>query len=359
MSKFKVIVVSVSPSGKGGVATVINTFKKSKLLNENCSVRYFSSHSSVSSLNKIYTILWAYLQFPFVLLFGKYELIHIHGSLKTSFYRKLYFLLVGKLFGLPVIYHLHTAQIDKYFTGITLLKFKLTKYIFSLYSKRLCLGFPVVDKLFNYTGVAWEVLHNPISCPEPMKPRHKNEVCNFSFMGELSQRKGIIDLLNAFTIVSTINQNAHLYVAGNGDLPRLIKVVEDSTISGRVTFLGWINAEEKEKLLAKTDVIVLPSYAEGLPMSILEAMSEGLPVITTPVGSTTDAISDGKEGIIVRPGDIEAIAKAMCTLAENDELRKKMGNAAKNKFSLLFELEIVANRLLSIYQDLLEIPHAK
>ena len=210
MSKTKIIVVSVSPFGKGGVATVINTLKKSKSLNEKCSVRYFSSHSSESSFQKIYTMLWAYLQFPFVLFFGKYQLVHIHGSLKTSFYRKLYFLLIGKLFGLPVIYHLHASRFDEYFTRMSPLKLKLTRAIFSLYSKRLCLGYPVVDKISNYTGVPWDVLHNPINCHEPINPRHKHEVCNFSFMGELSQEKGIIDLLNAFTAISTVNKKAFL-----------------------------------------------------------------------------------------------------------------------------------------------------
>ena len=90
-------------------------------------------------------------------------------------------------------------------------------------------------------------------------------------------------------------------------------------------------------------------------MSILEAMSNGIPVITTPVGAITDAISDGKEGILVQPGNIESIAKAISTLAENEDIRKKMGDAAKSKSEQYFEAEIIVNQLFSLYQSLLEV----
>ena len=187
-------------------------------------------------LEKIYTMLWAYLQFPFILLMGRYQIVHIHGSLRTSFYRKLYFLLIAKLFGLPVIYHLHASRIDEYFSSMSPLKLKITRYFFSLYSKRLCLGYPVVDKLFSYTGVPWEILHNPIDCNKPIKFQHKNNVCNFSFLGQLSQEKGIIDLLSAFATIPRNSINAYLYLAGNGNISKLTQIAAELSLSDRDYF---------------------------------------------------------------------------------------------------------------------------
>ncbi|MBF4376483.1 glycosyltransferase family 4 protein, partial [Vibrio anguillarum] len=86
----------------------------------------------------------------------------------------------------------------------------------------------------------------------------------------------------AFSLVK--NDNAKLYVAGSGDIDGLTDFCNELGVKNRVEFLGWIDSEQKGSLLSIADVVVLPSYAEGLPISILEAMSASVAVITTPVG---------------------------------------------------------------------------
>ncbi|ENM5835796.1 glycosyltransferase, partial [Vibrio metoecus] len=203
------------------------------------------------------------------------------------------------------------------------------------------------ERLTNYQ---WNILYNPV--PNLNVTKVDTETCNFTFIGELSKRKGITDLLNAFAMNEV--ENARLLIAGNGDIAQLSYLCTELGISNKVEFLGWINNKQKLDLLARTDVVVLPSYAEGLPMSILEAMSAGLPVITTSVGAIGDAITNNVNGLIVEPGNISDIFLAINELASNPDKRIEFGIAAKNKFDDFFNEDIVARKLACYYSDLID-----
>jgi glycosyltransferase involved in cell wall biosynthesis len=348
--KKKVLVISVSNDAKGGVASVVTTFMNSDVLNNEFDIRYLHSHDPRGVLIKYTSLLKAYLFFPFLLLFNNFQVAHIHGSLKGSFFRKAYFLLWLRMFSIPAIYQCHAAQVERYFTSLSHNQLKLVQSIFGKYQLRLCLGSSWVSEFSRLTNQDWEVLFNPV--PELALQKSAHENCNFTFMGELSERKGIHDLLNAFSQVQS--SNARLLVAGNGDVEALKSLCRELNISSNVEFLGWINNQKKLELLAKTDVVVLPSYAEGLPMSVLEAMSVGLPVITTPVGAVEDAITHDLEGILVEPGNISEISQAISDLSNNACKRLQLGNEAKIKFLSSFKDDVVAKNLAGYYNRLIK-----
>lgn len=347
--KDKILVISVSNLAKGGVASVVTTFMKSEYLNSHFDLKYFYSHDPKSFISKWFTFFISCLYFPFLLLKGNFKVAHIHGSLKGSFLRKSYFILWLKAFRIPTIYQCHAAEVKEYFNSRNSWQLRIIKKIFSLCSLRLCLGSNGVNLFEEKTHQKWNILFNPVPELEISKKTHNT--CNFTFMGELSQRKGIHDLLKAFSLSNY--QNAQLFVAGNGDIDDLQSRCRELKIENNVTFLGWINNTEKKKLLAKTDVIILPSYAEGLPMSVLEAMSVGLPVITTPVGSVEDAITDHEHGLLVKPGDIDGIQSAINELISDKEKRNVFGNNAKLKFHQYFEVPVVAKTLAEYYTSLI------
>lgn len=351
--KFKILVVSVSTEGKGGVVTVVNTLKSSEYLNENFYVSYHSSHSPKSVFVKIFSMLWAYLKFS-ILLYG-IDVVHIHGSMKTSFFRKSPYLLISKLFGKKVIYHMHAAMVSEYFENVSSFKLRFIRKIFSLYDLRVCLGVPWVKVLEDVTGSRWEVLHNPMSPAKPCSLRSVDAECQFVFLGELSARKGVEDLLHAFSLGRRAGLKACLKVAGNGDIERLSQLCKELDITQSVEFLGWICAEEKHELLCQSDVVVLPSYAEGLPMSVLEGMSYGRLVIATPVGATEDAIHNGVNGILVNPGDVNALSHTLCKVANDSKLRGVLGSKALDDFMAKFHVEVISQKLGDYYLRLVRL----
>ena len=344
--KSKVLVISVSNKGAGGVASVVSTFIASEYLNSKYQISYFFTNKPGSKASKFISTLFALILFPFLLMFSNYKVAHIHGG---SVLRKSYYALWLKLFRVPIIYQNHAANLDLYYKSATGIKKAYISYIFNLYDQKLCLGSYWENTLNKVIDKKWDVLYNPV--PELHLNNTTHDTCNFTFMGELSERKGIKDLIHAFAKFE--NENARLLVAGNGDVNSLAALCSELGISEKVEFLGWINKEQKLDLLARTDVVVLPSYAEGLPMSILEAMSVGLPVITTPVGALEDAITHNEHGLLVQPGNIEQIAAALSELTQNADKRIQLGEKSKLKFLECFEDDVVAKTLSNYYQQLI------
>jgi glycosyltransferase involved in cell wall biosynthesis len=168
-------------------------------------------------------------------------------------------------------------------------------------------------------------------------------------LGRLGRRKGTHDLLRAFSIVAKRDVSSRLVCAGDGDIEGAEALARDLGIEPRVEFPGWISAEQAREQLQRATIFVLPSYAEGLPMAILEAMSYGLPVITTPVGGVPAVVSHGQTGLLVNAGAVESLASAISDLLSDASARARLGRAARAIVSREYSLEAVLRRLRRIY----------
>jgi glycosyltransferase involved in cell wall biosynthesis len=133
------------------------------------------------------------------------------------------------------------------------------------------------------------------------------------FAGRLSPEKGIHELLAA-------TEGLNLVVAGDGPLRHL---VPDA--------LGFVPHDELERLYARAAVVVLPSYREGLPLCVLEAMAHGRPVVASAVGGIPELVEDGVTGYLVEPGDVAGLRSAIEKLLADPELRRRMGRAARER----------------------------
>jgi glycosyltransferase involved in cell wall biosynthesis len=123
-------------------------------------------------------------------------------------------------------------------------------------------------------------------------------------------------------------------------------------VATHVDLLGWVQGEQKTRLLNSCRVYVLPSYFEGLPMSILEAMATGVPVIATAIGGIPEAIDDGVEGYLLAPGDVDGLAERLERLLSDDALAQRMGAAGRAKVERHFSTTAVMPRLEHIYAEL-------
>ena len=142
-----------------------------------------------------------------------------------------------------------------------------------------------------------------------------------------------------------------LVYAGKGSgVEETRRLADQLGLGGRVEFTGWLEAERARATLAAATIFVLPSFVEGMPMALLEAMALGLPVIATPVGGVPEIVTHQVDGLLVPPGDVDALAAAIARLMSEPALRERLGRAARETAAQRFSLDSAVERLLGIYR---------
>ena len=139
---------------------------------------------------------------------------------------------------------------------------------------------------------------------------------------------------------------------GDGDVEQVKEIIKQNGLENIAEFQGWVNGEKKEYLLNLADAFILPSYNEGLPISVLEAMSYSLPVISTTGGGIPEILKNGENGFIMEPGDKDAIYHAVVSLMEDKNLCKDMGKKSYEKVQVHLP-EYVEKQLETLYDSLL------
>jgi glycosyltransferase involved in cell wall biosynthesis len=168
-------------------------------------------------------------------------------------------------------------------------------------------------------------------------------------VGRLDAQKAFDVLLAALTTAEL--EDVTLELVGDGALRiDLERQTADLGLGERVTFAGW--ADDVRAHLARADVFVLPSRSEGFPLSVVEAMLAGLPVVATPVGSVPEAVADGDTGLLVAKDDPRALAAALAKLAHDPGLRRRMGAAGRARAAHEFTVARMAAAYEALYRDL-------
>ena len=190
--------------------------------------------------------------------------------------------------------------------------------------------------------------------PSQVSPPSSSPPVKFLFLGRIGERKGAFDLIKAFSLLPEGEKNnSELIMAGDGDLEEARNLVDHLNVSDQITFPGWIDTEERDRLLDQGSVFVLPSYNEGLPLSMLEAMAWGLPVIVTPVGGISEIVHDGENGLVVEPSNIEQLSGAMESLIVNEDLRTSLGDQGRKSVEPL-DIKNYWLSFLNIYRSALQ-----
>jgi glycosyltransferase involved in cell wall biosynthesis len=168
----------------------------------------------------------------------------------------------------------------------------------------------------------------------------REEVKTLFCAARLSPEKGLVFLIRAVKELVDGGYDLTLRLAGNGpSLEQLKQLTADLGISNRVEFLGFLNEDEIISALAASDVFVLPSYVEGIPVSAMEAMAIGVPVIATNIAGTSELVESGVTGLLVRPSDTLALKDAIATMTDDYELRLRIAERARDKVVDEFDVD--------------------
>jgi glycosyltransferase involved in cell wall biosynthesis len=170
------------------------------------------------------------------------------------------------------------------------------------------------------------------------------------FLGNLLERKGLSDLLQAFSRMATPVAQWEATIAGGGDVEGYQRKAREIGLGNNVTFFGWARQEQAAALLAQADVLVLPSYDEGLPLVILEALANGVAVVCTPVGEIPATLRDGREALFVQPGDSAGIAAALDRLIAEPALRRELERNGEAFYKQRFSIEAFFKAVAAVHQ---------
>lgn len=318
------------PSNKGGMTSVINQIMGHDWEKEGVSITFIPTYMPGSKGKTIAYFMLAYVKVFMTLLFRRPDVFYTHMSVKGSFARTKALHRLCRLFRVKDIIHLHGSEFEQWYRSVTP-------------EKQLEIRSLVEDcGLFIVLGQKWErfmrsiapqanivQLANSVRIPAQTATWHDDPV-RFLYMGVLIPRKGVRDLLEAVKMLvesDTIGR-IHVDIAGTGSEEAALKqYAEEQGLTSSVSFLGWVAGEEKDAIIRRSNVLVLPSYNEGLPVAILEAMSYGLPVVSTRVGDIADVIIEDENGYLVNPGEVRCLAEKMLRCADASAWNRLSVNA--------------------------------
>ena len=261
--------------------------------------------------------------------------------------------------GCKTIIHMHGATIEDWYKRQNIVVKKIIEKIFCSADKMIVLGdlwLPFMKKVMgNENESKLAVLHNAVNVPSSNS--YNLDATEILFYGMLIQRKGIDDLLEAFRAIKDevpIEIKLALYGDDYDSEEKIEAKIKRFDLEGRAEYRGWLTPENREKVFSKAIVNVLPSYNEGLPMTILESMGHGIPNISTNIAAIPEAISDGINGYLITPGDINSLKEKMKNVILNRKIREKFSESAYETAKKEFSIDSHINRLLKIYKDILD-----
>lgn len=341
-----------SLSVNGGITSVERLILEQKIPNVN--FVHIPIFEEGRPIRKLVVFLLAVFALIRRCLSGTVDVVHLHISQRGSIIRQSFSFLIASAFRKSVILHAHGSEFAVFYAQLPAFAKILLSQIFRRSRYLIVLSESwknFYSQSFNLDASKVAVLTNPVRLPDGNSSKPTNERVTFLFLGRIGQRKGIFDLVNAFArLPIEIRAKSRLLVAGDGEIETVRSMLSTLGVEDSVELLGWIDTQERDRLLSLADVFVLPSYNEGWPMALLEAMGWRLPVITTPVGGIPELITHKENGLLLEPGDISQLVDLLTLLVESSELRKSLGLKARSSVEHL-DISYYSNRLSKLYHS--------
>ena len=349
--KVNVLMLGSDLSVKGGIVSVIRNYLEYKNWG-NIKIKFIPTHKEGNKLYKMFYFFVSLIKIDFNLLFRKYDIAHIHVSERGSIFRKCIVINHIKFLSkkTKIVLHHHGAEFNDFYNTLNLKKKQKIQKMLKTADINIVLSNRLISTIKDKQPEAKvEVLYNAVNTYE--KNMYNVDGNIILFLGRLGERKGVYDLINVLKDIKSQleEKNIKVYLCGDGEVDKVKKVVEELGLSKIVEYVGWIGKKEKEQILKSTIINVLPSYNEGLPMTILETMAYGIPNISTNIASIPEVIINEKNGFLITPGDKNSIKLRIMELIENKEKRMTMSKNAYNTILNNFSLDKNVEKLKKIY----------
>jgi glycosyltransferase involved in cell wall biosynthesis len=292
-----------------------------------------------------------WLRFPFR---DKPNVVHVHTSHYFSFYlSSLYVLFAAYVWQIPVVLHVHGSSFDEFVQDAPIPVAIFQSIVFEASDAVIVLSDywrkALSERVSDQKVV---VLPNAVNIDE-YDPQYSTESQQVVFVSTHIERKGIVEMTDSVGSLLEQGLTFDTTIAGTGPLSHhaeeLAATYED------VDYIGYVSEQNKRALLDRATIYVLPTYAEGLPIAILEAMAGGNAIVTTNVGSIPSAV-DETNGRLVTPGDVEALTEALQELITDPRRTRRMCETSRDRVETEYAWVDIAEDLEALYRRLIDTP---
>jgi len=287
------------------------------------------------------------------------KLIHIHTCSGFSFYRSVLDMLVAQRLHRPVVLHIHGAAFDEFYRDSNSVGQRMIRWGLSRAEAVVALSDQWRDRLLQIAPKAnVVVVENAVDLPPSPSPHKANGKCRFALLAKMDTWKGIDDLLDACASFSIDEREMiEITLAGPGgsagDEKTILRKIADRDLKSVVRYVGPVRGDDKATLLRQADAYVQPSHNEGMPISVLEAFSYGLPVVGTTVGAMPEIVGATETGTLVPPRKPKELAAALIAIARDPERREMLGKNARALAETRFGLSRLRDDVVRVYDQLL------
>lgn len=345
----KVLMVGPDLSLHGGIVSVVQGYLDGGLPEACDAFEYLGTGVGSSKLGKSLAFTRALIRYAMIM--PSYDIIHLHISARGSYKRKSIMARMAHKAGKYVILHDHDGEFKKAFEeggdsyrrdvrktfGLADRVVVLSEEWLDYFAENVC----DLDKI--------EVVHNGVKVPtQPCSPCSRQDVL---FLGRLDANKSPDVLLRASRKILPRFPETKIVFGGDGEIDKNKALAEELGIADRCEFCGWVTGGEREALFERAAVYCLPSKNEGMPMSVLEAMSHGIPTIATAVGGVPRLIESGTNGFLIKVDDVNNLAHLIDKLLFDSELRKEIGDAGRKVVADRFNSKHSIEQILNLYKE--------
>jgi glycosyltransferase involved in cell wall biosynthesis len=365
VGKIKVLMIGTALGGKGGIAASVSALQEAGFF-EHHSVRYLATHVDGSRWRKMFTAATACWALVRTCLRERPLIVHAHCASHASFFRKSLLLALARSCGSSTVFHLHgggfrqfattgSGRMARWWIRHTLASSSAVITLSESWAAFLASCAPrakvsVVPNSVHITAAARTAAGAPGAAPGAVCAAWPAELAGrILFLGRAEAAKGVFDLLAAVAQLRGRFPALQLVIGGDGDLARLRRRIDELGLGAHVSVLGWIGREQRDLELARAAVFALPSHAEGLPMSLLEAMAAGKAVVVTAVGGIPELVSDRDNGLLIAPHDGAALVGALAAVLGDDTLRGELARRARATVIERYSTDVVMRKLAAIY----------
>ena len=284
------------------------------------------------------------------------RIMHINSAPDPkAFWRDAVYLVLAKGMGQRTVLEMHGSHLPTAYVGRSRVRQAAMRRILRLADRIVLLSESDFVAYQNYDPhLATVVIPNAVEVPArtpPRKPVSDDAPLKLIYIGRLVRAKGIFEAVEAVRLLQARNIHVRLDIVGAGpDSEELRRSILDAGVQDCVQMLGPQHGVAKKRVLEESDVLVFPTYQEGLPYTLLESMAAGAVPVTCPVGGIPDVLSKWECGITVPPRDPSAVAEAVHTLHRDREMARALSEAAHRMIVEHYQVSRMASDFRRLYE---------
>jgi glycosyltransferase involved in cell wall biosynthesis len=352
-----ITVLCVTPCGKFGRGGIDRLYYHLRSLHDvqlpdHIQIHYFVGRGSARAAGWVLTFPWRIMRFVWCLVWLRPDIVHLNFSNDGSIYRKYSFLVIANLFKIPAILHFH-GQFTPADVAHGRLPMRFLRSMCRRATRVIALGNCYRSGFAGDFGVPVEkldILANGIADfaeSEPL-PKQGDRHVRLLFIGEIGRRKGIDILVDALAQLAPRTRAWRCLIAGNGDSASFRQRISQAGCDDLVDFVEWLDPHEVERALIGSDIVILPSRADTMPMSLIEGACAGAALVATRVGEIEEIVQDGRNGMLIPPSG-SALSVALERLISQRNELARMQCESRKVFDEKFKIETFIAGLSAVY----------